>query len=86
MDHKDQQVLQEELEAAQKQVKIGGTYSHYKNPDKLYEVIALGVQELNDKLCVVYQAKYGKKIIFIRDLDSWLKEPLKGTPRFRFIR
>jgi hypothetical protein len=86
MEHKDHRQIEKGLEEAKKLVKVGGIYSHYKNSDKLYEVIAIGVQEATDKLCVIYQAKYNEKLIFARDLDSWLKEPSKGTSRFNLIR
>ncbi|MDE1860564.1 MAG: DUF1653 domain-containing protein [Candidatus Micrarchaeota archaeon] len=83
--HKDHEVLARELEAARKQVRIGGTYSHYKNPDRLYKVIGLGVQEVDDGICVIYQAQYGKELIFVRDLDDWVKEPSPGMPRFKLL-
>ncbi len=86
MAHKGHEAIGKEIDDAKKRVKIGGIYSHYKNPDMLYEVIGFAVQESTDKLCVIYQAKYGKKLTFVRDLDSWLEEPLKGTPRFRPVR
>ena len=67
--------IEKELQEARKHIKIGGTYSHYKNPQNLYKVIFLATQEETDKICVIYQSEYGKKLLFVRDLDSWLDNP-----------
>lgn len=72
MAHKNQIGLERELNQAAEMVKVGEIYSHYKNPQNHYQVIGLGVQEATDKICVIYQAQYGGKFIFVRDLDSWL--------------
>jgi hypothetical protein len=77
-----------ELQVAQKAVKIGGVYAHYKNAQQRYKVIALGTQEETDKICVIYQSEYGKKLIFVRDLDNWLDKPkVEGqlVERFKLI-
>ncbi len=58
---------------AGQKVKVGGLYCHYKNPDQAYKVIHLAVTEWNDRICVIYQAQYGEKLIFVRPLNSWLK-------------
>lgn len=83
MPHKEHAVIEEELRSAEKQVKIGGIYSHYKDPKHLVKVLSIGVQEATDKLCVIYQEVAGGNIIFVRDLDIWLEEPIEGTPRFK---
>jgi hypothetical protein len=83
MPHKDHRALEEELEAAKRQVVVGGIYSHYKNPEHRVRVVAIGIQEATDKLCVIYCDAADENLIFVRDLDVWLEEPLRGTPRFR---
>jgi hypothetical protein len=85
MPHKSHEDLERELETAKEQVKIGGTYSHYKNPEHLVKVVAVGIQEATDKLCVIYRDAANEKLIFVRDLDVWLEEPIPGTPRFRLV-
>ena len=70
--HKD---IETEIIEAKKLVKIGGIYSHYKNPAHHYKVITLAMQEATDKLCVIYETQYGKKLLFVRDLDNWLTQP-----------
>jgi hypothetical protein len=85
MEHKSHQAIEKELETAKAYVKIGGLYSHYKNPERLYKVTAIGVQEATDKLCVIYQDLMNRNLVFVRDLDIWLEKPLKDTPRFRLL-
>lgn len=89
MVHKTHEEIEKELEDAKKLVKVGGVYSHYKHPENLYTVLMLATQEATDKLCIVYQAEYGKKLIFVRDLDSWLETPEfegKRVSRFTLIK
>jgi len=80
MPHKSHEDLERELGIAKTQVRIGGIYLHYKNPDH-----KVRVQEATDKLCVIYQDMANEKLVFVRDLDVWLEEPVKGTPRFRLV-
>lgn len=86
MSHKNHQTLEKELKIAKKRVKIGGIYSHYKNPKHLVKVITIGTQEATDKLCVIYQEVSNENLIFVRDLDVWLEKPIKNTPHFKLIR
>jgi hypothetical protein len=72
--HKSHEALQSEINEAGKKVAVGGSYYHYKNPDRNYKVLHLAVTEFDDELCVVYQAQYGKELIFVRPLKSWLSE------------
>ncbi|MFA4855539.1 MAG: DUF1653 domain-containing protein [archaeon] len=71
---------------AKTQVKVGGIYSHYKNPEHLVKVIALGTQEATDKLGVIYQEAANKNLVFVRDLNIWLERPLKDIPRFKLVK
>lgn len=86
MPHKSIRIIENELAIAKTQVKIGGVYSHYKNPEHLVKVIALGTQEATDKSCVIYQDIANKNLIWVRCLDIWLEKPLKNTPRFKLIK
>lgn len=72
--HKSQKELADEQIAAAQHVKVGRLYHHYKNPNDLYKVINLAVTEWNDEACVIYEAQYGEKIIFVRPLGSWLEK------------
>jgi len=72
--HKDQAVILKELEEASKQVQVNGLYYHYKNPDLKYKAINLAITEADDEVCVIYQAQYGAKLIFVRPLASWLEK------------
>ncbi len=70
--HKPQDVLAQEIKNANKQVEIGAFYYHYKNSKRTYKVLNLGFTEVDDEICVIYEAQYGKNIIFVRSLKSWL--------------
>ncbi|MFH0954780.1 MAG: DUF1653 domain-containing protein [Candidatus Micrarchaeota archaeon] len=85
MAHKSYSAIEKELVAAKKRVKVGGTYSHYKNPKHLVKVVALGTQEATDKVCVIYHDIANPDVLFVRDLDSWLEMPIKDTPRFKLV-
>ncbi|MCA9349856.1 DUF1653 domain-containing protein, partial [Candidatus Saccharibacteria bacterium] len=58
-------------EAAGK-VEIGGRYLHYKG--NIYRVLDIVISESSQTLLVVYQAEYGRRLKFARDLDDWLEE------------
>jgi hypothetical protein len=72
--HKDQDLLKQELESAKRKITIGAKYRHFKSPDNVYTVMDLGFLEATDKLCVIYKADYGGKFIFVRPLDVWLEQ------------
>jgi hypothetical protein len=71
--HKKHNQLHQELEEAERRVVVGGIYSHYKYPENTYKVINLGFIEATDSVCVIYQAVYDQKLVFVRPLDSWLE-------------
>lgn len=85
---KTHEALENELQETAKQIRVGGIYAHFKNPDHHYKVIALAHQEATDKVCVVYQTLYGNKLLFVRDAASWLETPIvngEKVPRFHLI-
>jgi hypothetical protein len=78
-------IMVDKLARASKLVKIGQLYCHYKGRDKLYKVLHLGFIEESMEVCVVYQALYGTRSIFVRPLDVWLeKVDLEGQSVERF--
>lgn len=86
--HKSQEILNKELEKAAKKVKVDGLYYHYKNPKLDYRVLKLAITETNDSICVIYEAQYENKLVFVRTLDSWLDRiewKNKITNRFTLI-
>jgi hypothetical protein len=86
MPNKSQEILEDELKNAEKHVKVGGVYYHFKNPKQLYKIISLGVLESSDIVCVVYQAEYNKKLIFVRSLENWLKQSEDNVARFTLVK
>ncbi|MBU0708721.1 DUF1653 domain-containing protein [Patescibacteria group bacterium] len=80
--------LSREIEKAKKQIVIGGKYQHYKDESKHYRVIDIGLQVATRKACVVYQALYGKQLVWVRNLDDWLSVveiKADAVPRFQKV-
>lgn len=76
------------IKQTKEHIKIGNTYAHYKDPTKQYTVLHLAIQEATEKVCLVYQAQYGEKLIFVRDVDNWLEiidHNGQKVPRFKQI-
>lgn len=72
MIHTEQGGLVAEIKEAEQKVKIGGSYIHYKNPDQFYTVLRVGFNEETEKVCVIYEAHYGEKLVWIRPLEDFL--------------
>lgn len=72
MSHLPESELLEKLNNAKKLIKVDGKYFHYKNPKQFYLILDLAIDETTENVSVIYQAKYGNKIIFIRSLESFL--------------
>jgi hypothetical protein len=84
--HHSEEELQQLLISAASQVVEGGLYYHYKHPDKLYKVLKLAITEADNLPCVIYEAQYGSRIVFVRPLTSWLeKAQVDGTSVDRFV-
>jgi len=84
-EHKSHEELVQEVEEAKKQLKIGKTYQHYKDPKKLYKIEHFATLEATDELVVVYHAEYGPGMYFVRPLTEWLEQVEwhgKTVPRF----
>jgi len=83
--HEEQLQLKQKLQHAQTLVAVGAQYRHYKATHKIYTVLNLAFQEEDNQLCVIYQADYEERLIFIRPLSSWLamvEWDGKTVPRF----
>jgi len=71
-DHIPESELTKKLNNAKEQVKIGSKYFHYKNPNQFYLILNLAIDEASETVSVIYQSLYGKNIIFVRPLESFL--------------
>ena len=79
--------LKETVEKAEQIVSIGGLYTHYRNADHQYKVLAIAINEKTEEPCVVYQALYGEKLIWIRSLSVWCDSiEYEGKNVLRFIK
>ena len=87
MSHLDEKLLQKIIDNAKEKIQIGGIYRHYKKGER-YKVIGVGIIEGTDKVGVIYEAQYGKKIVWIREIDSFngkVREAGKEELRFELI-
>ncbi len=81
-----QEELNKKLEELKNRVEVGGLYSHYRNPDNHYKILAVGFIEATEEPCVIYQALYGENLTWVRTADEFLSEVEfegKTVPRFR---
>jgi hypothetical protein len=88
MAHKDLTQLIKEIELVKKKIKVGDRYFHCKHPDQTYKIIRVGIIEETEKICVVYEAQYGEKLVWVRPLEDFLSkiELEDGTKVDRFTK
>ena len=72
IDHLSQPELQKRLAAARAKIDVDVRYYHYKNPQKYYHIVAIGMIEATETPAVIYQAEYGEKIIWVRPIENFL--------------
>jgi hypothetical protein len=68
----------------------GEVYYHYKDPNKYYLVLHVGYQEEDQSPCVIYQALYGERKIWVRNVSVWCSKATtdahpEGEARFVFV-
>lgn len=88
MSHKSFAELAEMLKIAEKQVKVGGKYEHYRTPGKHYTVHGLVLLEATDEVAVRYSHDEASEVEWVRPLSSWLDTvTLEGNsvPRFKLL-
>ncbi len=72
---------------AKDDITVGGIYAHYKDASKTYEVRMLSIAESDEALQVVYTARYGKRLTFVRPFKSWMEDvEVEGQNVKRFRR
>ena len=86
--HKSEVEIQADIAAAEKGIVIGGIYSHYSDPAKIYKVLDIITSEEKCAPEVVYEAQYGASLKFGRLVSSWLEMVEFGgeeVPRFSLV-
>ena len=71
--HASEDSLELILQKYQNKVIIGNKYHHYKSPSQHYKVLNIGLNEITETPCVIYKALYGKKLVWVRDIENWLE-------------
>ena len=86
MEYKSQEQLFAEVTAVRSQVAVGGTYYHYKHPEKFYVVEFVGFLESSEEVCVGYRSLYGKGILWVRTVNNFMeKVEVNGENISRFV-
>lgn len=81
------EILNQCITSAKQQVEVGALYYHYRTPTQHYRVLAIALDEATEQPCVVYQAMYGEKLIWVRTLDAWCDQvECQGEIFSRFIK
>lgn len=66
-------------------IKVGDIYYHYKNPNLYYKIIAIALDEETEEPVIIYQAQYGKNLIWMRKIFNWNQNiESNGVSTFRF--
>lgn len=74
MVHLPEDRLQNKITEAKKQVVIGAIYQHYRDHQLRYQILTIGLFEGTDEVCVIYQAQYGERLVWVRSLAKWNEE------------
>ncbi len=86
MSHSSEDLLKQALDKVSQEVRVGGVYVHYKDPTKMYEVLALAISESDEAVEIVYNALYGKHLVFTRPMSSWCDDiEVNGAVTKRFV-
>ncbi len=92
MTHTSYADLATRVKGAEVKVKVGSIYSHWRNPQQHYRVLAVGYTEWDENMVVVYQQiDHPQPLVWIRPLrgkDGWLTPVAhEGTeiPRFQLV-
>jgi hypothetical protein len=72
MAHTELSQLVEELKGVKEKIEEGQKYFHYKHPDQIYHILRVGIIEETEKICVIYEAEYGEKVVWVRPLEDFL--------------
>jgi hypothetical protein len=72
MEYLSRQELSDLLNKTVDQVLAGRVYFHYKNHDKQYLVLHIGIDKSTMQPCVIYQSTVDH-CIWVRPLSSWLE-------------
>lgn len=73
MGHQSSEQLQQLIIAAKHKIAVGQIYSHYKDQNKRYRVVAIALDESSENVSIVYEGLYAPHLTWIRPLDNFLE-------------
>ena len=84
----DERGLKRLIKNAKARVKVGGKYIHFKNPEHVYLVLDIAIDQ-EHKALVIYKGLYGEHLTWARPVDEFagsiiLKD--KKVKRFTLVR
>jgi hypothetical protein len=50
---------------------VGYNYNHYKNPNKIYKILDIGIDTNTDKPVIIYTDINDSTIIWTRPVEQW---------------
>ncbi|MCA9380651.1 DUF1653 domain-containing protein [Candidatus Dojkabacteria bacterium] len=71
---KSYEELQILLTNASEQIKLGSYWTHYKNPNKKYEIKDLVIIEETEKVGIVYESEDNPGIKFLRPFEEFFED------------
>ncbi len=73
MGHQSSEQLEKLILAAKQKITVGQIYSHYKDTNKRYRIIAIALDESSESVSIVYEGLYAPYLTWIRPLNNFLE-------------
>ena len=74
MSHRKTSDLADKITLAKKKIKLSSKYFHYKHKDRYYNIVQIGFIENTEEVCVVYEAEFGDKLVWVRTITDFLSK------------
>ncbi len=89
MGHQSSESLEQLVKTAEAKVQTDQIYSHYKDSNKRYRIIAVALDEASESVSIVYQSLYSPYLTWIRPITNFLEEVSwegKVISRFQLVK
>ena len=74
MPHTKVSSLVRKIDQAKKKIKLGDRFFHYKHKNRYYNIVQIGFIENTEEVCIVYQAEFGDKLVWVRTLTDFMSK------------